>query len=444
MDWLISPAGSDPATRTAQMLAEHLRRHAAEPDTVEPALADVRSTLAEALSTRRGPVRVHLDWSTARPTVELSAVEDTDGLPDDLHPDLPVPVHHRPLVEARAGAPIAAVQLPVERRVQEMFQAGPPPTPLVDVDPRRDGPASVAVALVAAVDAHPTVSGPQAASLAGAILAQAVAEGDTDLDVHEAAHLIAEVHGALGSDARVAVTEDGDLEMSISRCPFGPGVAGAASLCHVTAGLTGQLAARVNGHAGVVLDESIGAGDPECHLLVRLQPGPEDVRGQSHQWPTTATSPTEPAPHLDLSLSLPRESSSVPVVRRLAAQALRAFGVKGADIDDVQLAITEACANVVEHATDADTYEVKVELAADRCAITVVDQGMGFDATAVGDRPPPDAESGRGLMLMRALVDNLAFRSEPQAGAVVHMVKSLRFDDDHPLWRRDAPETHES
>jgi hypothetical protein len=53
-----------------------------------------------------------------------------------------------------------------------------------------------------------------------------------------------------------------------------------------------------------------------------------------------------------------------------------------------------------------------------------------------------DAESGRGLMLMRALVDNVAFRSEPRAGAVVHMVKTLRFDRAHPLWRdRQLPHT---
>lgn len=439
MDWLISPVGSDPATRTTKLLAAHLRRHAAEPDAVDKALADVHATLAEALRARPGPVRVHLDWTAARPSVELSALDDEAGLPADLAPDLPVPGRHRDLVEERAGAPFVAVDLPVERRVQETFRAGPPPTPLVDVDPRRDGPASVAVALVAAVDAHPTVSGPQAASLAGAILAEAVADSDTRPDAQDTARLIAEVHGALGSDAEVEVTEEGDLEMTVSHCPFGPGVVGAASLCHVTAGLAGQLAARVHGEASVVVDEAIAAGDPECHLVIRLQPGDEEVRGQNHQWPKTATARTEPAPHLDLSLSLPRESSSVPVVRRLAAQALRAFGVHDGDIADVQLAITEACANVVEHATDADTYEVKVELAADRCAITVVDQGRGFDATAAADPPPadPDAESGRGLMLMRALVDNLAFQSEPQAGAVVHMVKSLRFDDDHPLWRRE-------
>ena len=335
---------------------------------------------------------------------------------------------------------VGPIDLAVERRVQEIFRAGPPPTPLVDVDPRRDGAAAVAVALVAAREAHPTVSGPQSAGLGGAILAQAAMARESGLDAHEAAALIQELHSALGSDARVEVIEDGVLEMSMTTCPFGPGVANASSLCHVTAGLAGQIAARVQGHATVLLDETLALGDPGCHLHVRLEPAEEDVRGETHQWPTVASTAQEPAPHLDLSLSLPNESSSVPVVRRLAAQALHAFGVTGADIDDVQLAITEACANVVDHATDADTYEVKVELAADRCAITVVDQGRGFDATAVADQPEPDAESGRGLMLMRALVDNVAFQSEPQAGAVVHMVKTLRFDRQHPLWRdRDLP-----
>ncbi len=41
---------------------------------------------------------------------------------------------------------------------------------------------------------------------------------------------------------------------------------------------------------------------------------------------------------------------------------------------------------------------------------------------------------------MRALVDKVAFRNEPQAGAVVHMVKTLRYDGAHPL-RRVVPAT---
>jgi serine/threonine-protein kinase RsbW len=435
MDWLVDTRSSDVVEDALGLLGDHLPRHAADPGGVPDALADLRERLADRLGGQDGLVRVHLDWSAARPTGELSVLAAGADLPDDLRAPTVVPVRHRPSLTEVAGEPFWSFVLPVERAVQEVFQAGPPPTPVVDVDPRRDGAASVAIALVAAVDAHPTVTGPQSASLAGAILAQAVIGSETDLDAKKAAELIGEVHHALGSDARTELHGD-VIEMSMSTCPFGPGVGGAGSLCHVTTGLAGQIGARVHGRATVVLDESIAAGDAGCHLQVLLRPDDEDVRGQSHQWPTVATAQREPAPHLDLSLSLPRESGSVPVVRRLAAQALHAFGVKDEDIDDVQLAITEACANVVEHARDADTYEVKVELASDRCAITVVDQGMGFDATTVSEPPPPDAEHGRGLMLMRALVDNVAFQSQPQAGAVVHMVKVLSFDKDHPLWAR--------
>jgi serine/threonine-protein kinase RsbW len=116
---------------------------------------------------------------------------------------------------------------------------------------------------------------------------------------------------------------------------------------------------------------------------------------------------------------------------------LRAFGVESDSIHDVELAISEACANVIQHAVDSDGYEVTIELAADRCAITVLDRGEGFDAADVTVQDDSDAESGRGLTLMRALVDNLNFVSEPKVGAVVHMVKQLDYDNSHPFRRVD-------
>jgi serine/threonine-protein kinase RsbW len=439
MDWLIGPAGGARASGALTLVGEHLLRHAAQPEAVGPALDRVGARLEAALASGAEHNRVRVDWTRARPTLEVAAVRHGAALPPGVAPGAGVVATQRSAVDDLLAETLMTVELPVERRVQEVFTSGPPPTPLVDVDPRRDGVASVAVALLAAREAHPTVTATQSAGLAGAILAQAALDPEGPATAERAADLIAELHGALGSDAVAGVTDDRVVEVSIGRCPFGPGVTGAASLCHVTAGLTGQIAARVHGSSTVVLDETMSLGDAGCHLYVRLDPDGEDVRGESHQWPAVATASVDPAPHLDLSLSLPRESGSVPVVRRLAAQALRAFGVEDEDIDDVQLAITEACANVVEHATESDTYEVKVELASDRCAITVVDQGQGFDATTLPEIPSSDAESGRGLVLMRALVDNVAFQSQPQAGAVVHMVKTLRFERDHPLRQRMDP-----
>jgi serine/threonine-protein kinase RsbW len=268
-----------------------------------------------------------------------------------------------------------------------------------------------------------------------------IASAGTDeagpLDPRGAAEAFVDLHRALGSEAYVVSADDDRVELAVTKCPFGAVDGPAAALCHVSSGLAGQLAARVNGSSTVVLDEAIVKGDPECHLQVRLQPDTEEVHpaAEPFYWPLRASAPAGMVPHLDLSVALPRESMSVPVVRRLAGQALRAFGVEENDVDDVMLAITEACANVIDHAGATDTYDVKIELSADRCAITVVDQGGGFDADSVPEDVPQDAEMGRGLALMRALVDNVAFRNEPQAGAVVHMVKSLNYDAAHPMHR---------
>ena len=323
MDWLIGPDASTRASGALDLVRDHLQRHAAQPEAVGPALDDVGPRLDSVLASQPVPARVRLDWTRARPTLELAPVRDGAVLPSGVGVGAAVVATQRAAVDELLGETLLTVELSVERRVQEVFTSGPPPTPLVDVDPRRDGSASVAVALLAARAAHPAVTATQSAGLAGAILTQAAVDPQEPLTAERAADLIADLHRALGSDAVAEVTGDGVIEVSVGTCPFGPGVAGAASLCHVTAGLTGQVAARVRGSSSVVLDETMALGDVGCHLHVRLDPDDEDVRGESHQWPAVATAAVDPAPHLDLSLSLPRESGSVPVVRRLAAQALR-------------------------------------------------------------------------------------------------------------------------
>jgi serine/threonine-protein kinase RsbW len=127
---------------------------------------------------------------------------------------------------------------------------------------------------------------------------------------------------------------------------------------------------------------------------------------------------------ISVRLNLPREVDSVPAVRRLLRCALSAFQVDRQDGDDLELALTEACANVVKHATGADGIEVRLDVAEDRCAIDVADNGAGFDASAVGE-PEPNSERGRGLFLIRALSDNVRMQSAPRSGSLIHFEKSF-------------------
>jgi len=202
-----------------------------------------------------------------------------------------------------------------------------------------------------------------------------------------------------------------------------------------------DVIAALHLHAGdlVPAEQAPLLGDPSDNPPARVPLAVERwVPDTYDDGPVPPVAPPEEVPRLDLSLSLPRESSSVPVVRKLALQALTAFGVTREDVSDVELAITEACTNVINHAGDTDTYLVRVELASDECSITVIDQGSGGRASAVPEDVDVQADTGRGLTLIRAMVDNVAFRSEPRDGAVVHMVKSLRYEREHPL-RRSAP-----
>ena len=125
-------------------------------------------------------------------------------------------------------------------------------------------------------------------------------------------------------------------------------------------------------------------------------------------------------------VDLPREAGSVPADRRLLRCALSVLPVSHDDGNDLEIAVTEACANVVDHATGADTFEVSLDVADDRCAIDVRDDGPGFDLDAVGTATPgASSERGRGLFLIRALSENVRMHSIPRKGSLIHFEKSF-------------------
>jgi serine/threonine-protein kinase RsbW len=133
---------------------------------------------------------------------------------------------------------------------------------------------------------------------------------------------------------------------------------------------------------------------------------------------------------IKLTLALPRDEYSVPVARRVLARSLDALGVAQTVVADIELALTEACTNVLDHAIDTDEYAVSAGIDGTLCILEVVDRGRGFDGAARGlEHADPSAEDGRGIQLMRALVDKVTFTSRPQDGTVVHLEKQLVWDE---------------
>jgi serine/threonine-protein kinase RsbW len=135
------------------------------------------------------------------------------------------------------------------------------------------------------------------------------------------------------------------------------------------------------------------------------------------------------------SLHLRREAASVPLARRLLLGTMETAGVDPDISFDLSVALSEACANAVEHAGAATDYSVTARIDGDHCRIEVADSGPGFARDRF--RPPArplahrgqHAEHGRGLFLIEALVDHVHFQDCPGQGTVVSFDKVLKWRD---------------
>ncbi|MDT0451934.1 ATP-binding protein [Streptomyces hesseae] len=145
------------------------------------------------------------------------------------------------------------------------------------------------------------------------------------------------------------------------------------------------------------------------------------------------------------SLHLRREAASVPLARRLLIGAMETAGVDPETSYDLAVALSEACANAVEHGGDASTgYRVTALIDGDTCRIEVTDSGPGFAERPRSPRRHPARahtrtpaavhdEHGRGLFLIASLTDHVRVRNRPgRAGAVVSFDKILK-------WREGGP-----
>lgn len=136
---------------------------------------------------------------------------------------------------------------------------------------------------------------------------------------------------------------------------------------------------------------------------------------------------------MTLELDLPRDSLTIPLARHLARNAMREIGVDDDCIGDVEVALTEACTNVLDHSGPGDAYQVDFTIDGHACLIRIIDVGKGFDSTDAGTvQAASGAERGRGITLMRALVDQVEFESGDEAGTVVLLHKNLVFSEGSP------------
>jgi serine/threonine-protein kinase RsbW len=121
----------------------------------------------------------------------------------------------------------------------------------------------------------------------------------------------------------------------------------------------------------------------------------------------------------DVELEIPARPEFVALVRLVVSSLASARRVLAEDrIDDLKLAVSEACTNAIEAhgAIDVDDRVViRCREGDDRIEVLVDDRGEGFDVGKLPEHPPvtdPERlnfERGLGIPLIRTLVDEVEF-----------------------------------
>ena len=133
-------------------------------------------------------------------------------------------------------------------------------------------------------------------------------------------------------------------------------------------------------------------------------------------------------------LKLPSESEVLEIIRYIVSRVAKGAGFGEEDVNKIELAVDEACANVVKHAYRPDESErpISIDIIVDAKSLTVIvaDRGKGFNLARV--KTPDLAKyikqgiaGGLGIHLMKSLMDEVDFEIKPGVGNQVRLVKHI-------------------
>jgi serine/threonine-protein kinase RsbW len=123
----------------------------------------------------------------------------------------------------------------------------------------------------------------------------------------------------------------------------------------------------------------------------------------------------------DVKLTLPARPENVSVIRHVLGAFAEALSLPDDLVEDLRLAVTEACTNVVRHAYPPEhTGPVEISIQPLEAYVTVIvsDHGRGIGTSSDTTGP------GLGLPLIAAIADEVELQPVPGGGSRVAMTFS--------------------
>ena len=134
-----------------------------------------------------------------------------------------------------------------------------------------------------------------------------------------------------------------------------------------------------------------------------------------------------------VTVEIPSDYKYLNLVDKITTEVTSICGFEVKSIDEIAISIIEACTNAIEHGNKCcpeKVVKIVFRVLPDRLYVDVYDSGDGFDYKKyLEEIPDPQDIShyrGRGLYIMKNMMDELEFEKLPDSGMKVTLGKYKR------------------
>ena len=125
-------------------------------------------------------------------------------------------------------------------------------------------------------------------------------------------------------------------------------------------------------------------------------------------------------------LRIPSKAEWVAVARLAVAAVANRLNFSIEDIEDVKLAVAEACTNCIQHAEGSEQIQITCETEPDGLTVRVRDFGHGTRPEGITSRRTDEPRvGGLGVFLIRSLMDSVDYDVHPDRGTSLIMTKKV-------------------
>lgn len=129
-----------------------------------------------------------------------------------------------------------------------------------------------------------------------------------------------------------------------------------------------------------------------------------------------------------IKMEIPANPDYVSILRLTTSGIANKLGFSMDDIEDMKVAVSEACSNAVKHSEDNKVI-INFNLLNNGIQIEIIDNGKGYDVDSI---ETPDLsnpkEGGLGLFIIQTLMDEVNISSRGNQGTTIKMTKYLGVD----------------